>query len=150
MRERCREAALRRLHGQAASPSEMMSSDPISNLQPEGQRQDETSEPSPSSGNNKASSSRAVSTGNDDVIDLEEDFDQGMQINGVHGSWVERQKDGGSVQGKMPAFRGYKDRTSQNQAVICPVCNQSWKNLSNAEFNQHIDACLSDEVCVID
>ena len=150
-RDKCREAALRRLQGQASSSSAVNSSDPTSGTQPEGQRQNGASEPFRTSSLGSFAEAGGGSASNGDVIDLEEDFDHGVHLNEIDSSWGERWRGTGfGGDSSIPSTSGLDDGSHSGQAVSCPVCNKSWKNLSNLELNQHIDTCLSDDVLVLE
>ena len=148
-RDKCREAALQRLQDQASSSSPVIGSNTTSGIQLEGHDQNGISEPFATFGPGKSAEAGGRNTDKGDIIDLEEDLDC-MQINGVHGGWGGIEKNGGVVvESNIPSSNGDKDRHCRGQAVSCPVCNQSWNNMSNLELNQHIDACLSDDIEVL-
>ena len=152
MRDRCRAAALSRLQGNASSSSATVDIDAPSSSRPQDQYRDGNTETftQPKSGPTSATSHLNVQRFGD-VIDLEDDFDQGEQINGVHGGGIERRKAGVfGAQGKLGSSDESKNAKLKQARIFCPVCNQSWEHLPNAELNRHIDACLSDNVEVLE
>ena len=58
-----------------------------------------------------------------------------------------QQSSSGAIRGtsSTQADEAYRQQSTNSEQVNCPICQRQWlaDSMTNAEINEHVDACLS-------